>query len=131
MKKIKVLLLAAGVSFACVPPAPTVWITQPCTSYESNTDNTKEELADELRAVLASPEGCSGAGQLFADLKKAGGTSDYYYYKAYCYGDSNPEKACSFYNRFLKVARSDTRAAQAKQFINSQDPGTYTTCVLP
>jgi hypothetical protein len=92
---------------------------------------TKEELADEVRTALASPEGCGSATKLLEELRKAGGTADYYYYKAYCYGDSNPEKACDFYNRFLKVARSDTRASQAKQFINSQDSSTYTTCVTP
>jgi hypothetical protein len=91
-----------------------------------------QEALDRIRSTIAAPEGCTEAFLLLEDFKKKyKANADYYYYKAYCYGDSNPEKACAEYTNFLKIAKTDTRASQAKQYIVSQDSVRYRSCVLP
>jgi hypothetical protein len=105
-----------------------------------NPDNTcktsgtppvnNEELASEIKSKLAQPDGCTTVGKDIEKLR-AVAPADYWYFKGYCASDANPEKACDYYVKFLKTAKSDPRAARAKSYINGQSSADYPTCVLP
>jgi hypothetical protein len=40
----------------------------------------------------------------------------------------NPEKACTAYRRFLKLAPTDSGAAGARKYMEAQDPSAFPTC---
>jgi hypothetical protein len=105
-----------------------------------NPDNTcktagtptvsNDELVADIKSKLTAPDGCLTVGK---DIEKLKGpaTADYWFFKGYCARETNPEKACDYYSKFLKTARSDPRGNQAKSYISSQSSADYPTCVLP
>ena len=131
---VKISALFFVACFACVPQQPAAPtaprpIVQP-TSFPANA--TQDEIVDSIKNNLTTEEGCSAAMSELEELKKRYGTSaDYYFYKADCFRDTNPDKACTNYLSFLKVAKADARVAQAKSYLQSQDPAAYPTCTLP
>jgi predicted TIM-barrel fold metal-dependent hydrolase len=91
----------------------------------------EEETVQAIKMKLAQPDGCEVARASLEELRKQGAYADYYYFKGFCTSEYNPEKACDYYNRFLKVAKSDPRAQRAKLYVSSQSSADYPTCTLP
>jgi tetratricopeptide (TPR) repeat protein len=101
-------------------------------STTSSKNATQQEMVSEIQSTIAVPDGCVRASAQLDEMKqKYGESADYYYYKAYCYSDTNPDKACSHFGAFLKVAPTDIRAARAKTYISSHDPTTFASCTIP
>lgn len=110
---------------------------QDATAYPSCAGTTSaaqdaQDALDDIRSTITGGDCASGLRMISEFAKKYGTHSaDLYWYKAYCYRDSNPESACLSYLKFLKLAKGDSRANAAKQYIQSQDTAMYPVCVLP
>jgi serine/threonine protein kinase len=89
------------------------------------------EMMDNIRSMLAGNDCPSAVAKIQEYQKEFGTDANVYYYRAYCYRDSNPSKACTNYLSFLKIAKSDSRAGAAKAYISTQDREHYPPCVLP
>jgi hypothetical protein len=116
----KTTILSMCLTFSCAGSTTTM-----------SKSATQQEMVSEIQSAIAAPDGCANASVQLDEMKqKYGESADYYYYKAYCYSDTNPDKACSHFGDFLKVAPTDIRATRAKAYISSHDPTTFASCTI-
>ena len=92
-------------------------------------DGVKAEvLLEQIKTSMLQGD-CDNGVQLLADYKKkAGATSDYFWYSAFCSRDTTPIKACKMYKSFLSLSPNGNRATQAKSYMQEKAEAGFEEC---
>jgi serine/threonine protein kinase len=89
----------------------------PCWGSTTDTGPKASVLLEQAKNSVMQGD-CETGLQTLADYqKKAGSTADYYWYKAYCYSDTVPIKACKAYKSFLAISPKGSQAEKAKSYL--------------
>jgi hypothetical protein len=87
-----------------------------------------ELLLEQIKSSMLQGD-CDSGIRLLADYKKrAGATSDYFWYSAFCSRDNAPVKACKAYQSFLSLSPSGNRATQAKSYMQEKAEAGFEEC---
>ena len=128
-RKSAAVFLSVLLASACTKPQK---IAQPA----APPGKSQQQMLEEIKLSLAKPDGCVEAlpqiEELGAKYEKG---SDYYYYKASCFRETNPESACVEYDQFIKIAKWDSevepaKVSDAREYMVTQNPLFYPRCSL-
>jgi serine/threonine protein kinase len=93
-----------------------------------DTSIQTKALLEQIKTSILQGD-CDSGVQFLADYKKkAGATSDYFWYLAFCSRDNAPVKACKAYQSFLSLSPGGNRATQAKSYMQEKAEAGFEEC---